>query len=192
MPMRIFPVLVYNTRQDFLGALPKGAICAEVGVFHGRNARNIIDICQPKTLFLIDMWQTINKKGSQKIHPDEVWEQYYCDICKLAVDNPSVKVLRMDSCKASKLFPDHYFDWIYIDAGHAYEDVTADLNCWSWKVKDNGLLCGHDYTDNEMTKQKGFGVKRAVDDFLFKTESKIEFISGESKATDYAIRIRPL
>jgi len=44
------------------------------------------------------------------------------------------------SIEASSLFPDDYFDWIYIDALHTYEGVRDDIQyCWP-RLKPGGLF----------------------------------------------------
>jgi len=48
-------------------------------------------------------------------------------------------------------------DMVWVDDGHAYEDVCYDIVCWYPMLKPGGLLCGHDYETE---------VKRAVDDNL--------------------------
>ncbi|MGE0671085.1 MAG: class I SAM-dependent methyltransferase [Parachlamydiales bacterium] len=53
-------------------------------------------------------------------------------------------LLESDSLQASKQFPDHTFDLIFIDADHTYEGVLADLKVWYSKVKPGGIICGHD------------------------------------------------
>jgi len=42
-------------------------------------------------------------------------------------------------------YEDSYFDFVYIDAGHNYEDVCKDIDAWRPKIKKNGILSGHDY-----------------------------------------------
>ena len=42
-------------------------------------------------------------------------------------------------------FQDGYFDFIYIDANHTYEDVKRDLELYLPKLKKGGLIGGHDY-----------------------------------------------
>ena len=50
------------------------------------------------------------------------------------------------SVEASSLFPDDYFDWIYIDALHTYEGVRDDIQYYWPKLRSGGLFSGHDFT----------------------------------------------
>ena len=42
-------------------------------------------------------------------------------------------------------FSDEYFDFIYIDASHKYEDIKRDLTLYLPKLKKDGIIAGHDY-----------------------------------------------
>lgn len=42
-------------------------------------------------------------------------------------------------------FPDHHFDFIYVDARHDYKGVLVDLQKWWPKLKRGGIMAGHDY-----------------------------------------------
>lgn len=68
-----------------------------------------------------------------------------------------INIIQMDSLKAAELFPDNFFDVVYLDASHEYEDIKADINAWN--PKTNGILCGDDYIDIWS------GVIKAVDEF---------------------------
>jgi len=70
-------------------------------------------------------------------------------------------ILEMDSGEGAKHFEDESLDCVYIDAGHDYRNVRADLGYWYPKVKKGGIFCGHDY------KLVGVpGVRTAVDQFF--------------------------
>ena len=49
-------------------------------------------------------------------------------------------------------FPDNELDFIYIDGNHTYHYVIKDLEI-SWKkIKDDGILCGHDFVIPDVAK----------------------------------------
>ena len=50
-----------------------------------------------------------------------------------------------DSVKGAELYEDESLDFVFIDAGHLYHEVIADMNAWYPKVKSGGIFSGHDY-----------------------------------------------
>ena len=42
-------------------------------------------------------------------------------------------------------FKDRSLDFVYIDASHEFLHVTEDIAHWSIKVREGGILSGHDY-----------------------------------------------
>jgi len=49
------------------------------------------------------------------------------------------------SVDAVGLFPDLYFDWVYIDALHTFEGVRDDIQLYWSKLQYDGLFSGHDF-----------------------------------------------
>jgi hypothetical protein len=74
-----------------------------------------------------------------------------------------VGVHRAWSHEAADRFPDRYFDWIYLDADHSYDSVKRDLEAFWPKIKEDGLLLGHDYMWHALVP---FGVVTAVNEFV--------------------------
>ena len=58
---------------------------------------------------------------------------------------PRRELHRMTSLEAVKKFADESLDFIFIDAEHTYEGVKEDLNAWYSKIKQGGLISGHDF-----------------------------------------------
>jgi len=61
-------------------------------------------------------------------------------------------------------FPDSYFDWIYVDAGHSYAAVLADAFASAPKLKPGGYLLFNDFAHIDPFLGR-CGVHRAVVDF---------------------------
>lgn len=59
------------------------------------------------------------------------------------------------SDKAAINYEDNSLDFVFIDAGHDYENIRADIDAWLPKIKNNGYIGGHDFTSAS-------GVRKAV------------------------------
>jgi hypothetical protein len=150
-----------------------GKICAEIGTYKGDYAEQIY-VRDPKELWLIDPWTT----QPESIYPDdyananqnEYEEMYYGALAKYD-DDPRVHIIRDFSIHAVNLFPDEYFDFVYVDAIHTLESSLSDMVAWWPKVKKGGWLCGHDYDT--------WGVKEAVNSFLAILGRQLSFLCRE-------------
>jgi hypothetical protein len=128
-----------------------GWVGVEVGVSEGRSSLAFVQK-GVKFLYLIDPWE-----GEQ--------------MCSHAVCRELLKPydrghefawLRMKSDVAHEFVPEG-INFVFIDGDHHLEQVRRDLENYWPKLKYSGLLCGHDYTDNDSCQ-----VKTAVDDFVAK------------------------
>jgi cephalosporin hydroxylase len=70
----------------------------------------------------------------------------------------TLEVYPEGSTVAAARFSDRSLDFVWLDAGHRFEEVIADLQAWRPKVRDGGVIGGDDF---------GFlGVSAAVKDVL--------------------------
>jgi predicted O-methyltransferase YrrM len=63
----------------------------------------------------------------------------------------------MSTADASTCVRDGSLDFVFVDADHSEGAVADDIARWTSKVREGGLLCGHDYN------RKFPGVVKAVD-----------------------------
>jgi predicted O-methyltransferase YrrM len=124
----------------------------EVGVFDGGFSKILNDAYQYEEFVCVDPWE-----GN---------ESQYRNVKNLFSNRPTITILRTTSVKASTLFADGYFDFVYIDALHDFDSVVEDLTVWYPKLRKGGLFSGHDYND-----RGGKRGKKAVD-FFFKDKSE--------------------
>lgn len=146
-------------RKFLLNMMPKNGVCAEIGVERGLFSVQILKHTKPKKLYLIDSWKPeywdSNQQNGKKV---------YDTVLKTFGSIKSVDIIRSESAKASKQFPDSFFDWIYIDADHSYQSVKTDLELYFRTVKPNGFITGDDYGH----PKKHLEVTEAVNDFIKK------------------------
>lgn len=110
--------------------------------------------------YMIDPWPYDYKCGScgGESMTHEKWDAYHAAAVRRMIGQSDLKVIRMTSLAAAKLFSDGYFDLVYIDADHTYKSVTEDITAWLPKCKQ--VICGHDYSGGWQP------VVNAVDDFF--------------------------
>ena len=137
-------------------------VAAEVGVERGRNAAEMLSNMSFSMLFLVDHYvpyaDYLGGLCPQDIQ-DQVYQQMFANV-KLFLDK--VTLITRDSMLASTLFPDGFFDFVYIDGNHDYDYVKKDLSAWFPKVKKGGVIAGHDFDTRNITRQD---VAEAVKDF---------------------------
>jgi hypothetical protein len=137
----------------------------EVGVRAGRNLADLLK-ADPEVMVAVDAWRNDGVPGhNDSFLSQRLLDHYYQDICSWRERHPCLAVVRAYSAAAAQQFADGYFDFVYLDADHTYEGITADLASWWPKVRVGGILSGHDYIDNYTHQGVTFWVKRGVDEF---------------------------
>jgi len=148
---------------------------AEIGVRLGENAC-MISLRGPNKLYLIDPW--VEKSGYPHHSKNK---QFFKIVSDVFDDEKNTQILREKSQNACLLFEDNYFDVIYIDSGHTYDDVMRDLTLWSKKVKVGGFIVGDDYFGKENPdtrvkwRQHNYGVIEAVSEFIINYQYKVYY-----------------
>ena len=139
----------------------------EIGVSMGNYSEVLLSSTKLSKIYFIDPWKEYprdvyndNTNCTQEGQDNRF--KYVTDKLKKYGDRACI--IRKDSIDALRDFSDGYFDFVYIDANHAYEYVKIDINNWYPKVKVGGIFAGHDYM-NAVTRTGVYGVKQAVDEF---------------------------
>jgi hypothetical protein len=139
-------LLAYNRRKGNLSMdshgrlwLPQiaknGGIGVELGVASGYYSSKILNNSSLSQLYSIDCWADHHN----------VKEYLNCCLLMRPLGDRSI-VLRMYFDEALGLFPDNFFDFIYIDAyAGSGQDNGKILSNWWPKLKHGGIFSGHDY-----------------------------------------------
>ena len=109
----------------------------EVGSWYGKSTHALLSGCQG-IVHAVDHFQG-SADANDRTHNRNGKEEFF----KNCGHFPNLDHLEMPSIEASKKFEDTSIDLVFIDAGHIYEEVLEDLQCWYPKVRI--LLCGHDF-----------------------------------------------
>lgn len=105
---------------------------AEVGVFAGLFSEHLLKTIPGLDLTCVDIWGT----GKYKAAEDECLER---------LAPYGVTIIKDYSVEAAKQIEDGSLDFVYIDGAHDYDNVKADLEAWTPKVKVGGIVAGDDF-----------------------------------------------
>jgi len=142
-------VPVFQTRFDIGTILESEGLISgvELGVQLGHYAAEILKRWPScREYVLVDLWA----KQDNYFDGANVDNSIQNEILNTAMQSTSpwkdkIKVCRNYTTACALNFPDNQFDWVYVDARHDRQGVTEDLTTWWPKLRNGGLMCGHDF-----------------------------------------------
>lgn len=177
-------LLTALNRDALLRLLPGGRVGVEIGVNRGAYSRKIFDAAQPRTLHLIDPWPVDSADDYIRTYGvrDDMQSHYemVCADFATPISEGRVVVHRNYSRDCAHRFGDGELDFVYVDGMHSYDACLEDLRLYAPKVRGTGLLMGHDFSNTDMGRRKGFGVIRAVTDFIAESDFKPVLVTLEN------------
>ena len=181
LPARLFEnSRVCPSREDVLQRLPKGGVIAEVGVGYGNFSTLLLEKLQPEKFIAIDSfaitadaepWKQTFLKENKMTHLE-----YYQNKFRPQIEKGQVVVYPGLSWKALAGLPDKSIDYLYLDAGHSYEEVAKDMEQVKKKIKDNGIIQFNDYTLFDCFAFIPYGVPKAVHEFMLAENYELLFL----------------
>jgi len=138
----------------------KNSIMAEIGCYTGESTEIFSESGKFGAIYSIDPWETNVDYDELPVDNMDVVEQLFDK--RIATLKTPVNKIRKTSEQAVNMFPNNFFDFVYIDGNHNYDFIKEDIVKWLPKVKSNGVIAGHDY--NHAYE----GVIKAVDEIFGK------------------------
>jgi len=144
----------------------------EVGVDKGETTKYLLEHCDLKYYVLVD--NNFNSELEAELRARKLVKK--CPACPRPVE-----ILKMDSVEAAKKFRDKEFDLVFIDASHDYQSVLNDILAWKPKVREGGIICGHDFF------RSGDKPYSQVHSAVKKVFSWVNLVSDESPNSDRCV-----
>lgn len=146
--------------------LPDNSKILEIGSYQGAStvAMGHAIKGKPIQIYCIDMWADyLNQEDFADFERSRISDDR--KIIGNFMENTSflgdqIKMMRGSSKDFGKMIAGQNFDLIFIDGGHDYESIYADIVMCMAALKPGGLLTGHDY------HTMGHGVRQAVNELI--------------------------
>ncbi len=128
-----------TNREEIASFAPEGAIGVELGVASGSFSERLLATGRFGHFYSIDMW------AGDRGHDVNQYKKVISRLQKYR-DRSTIIKLRFD--EALDLFPDDFFDFIYIDGyAHTGQNDGQTLLDWWPKLKRGGIFSGDDYAE---------------------------------------------
>ncbi len=156
--------------------LPNECRVAEIGVADGQSsiflAEQLKQLGKDFTLHMIDSLD-YGKKVQLKTIIYHVMQSGLYD---------NIEIVPFDSLNASCRYPDGYFDFVFIDSSHEYNNTIAEIILWHRKIVDGGILAGHDIFSEENPE-----VRKAVDELLPEMITRFPLINENPETGEISV-----
>ncbi|WP_158547456.1 class I SAM-dependent methyltransferase [Rhodovulum sp. 12E13] len=176
--------VLLSDRDQLLRRMPKGGVVCEIGVAEGAFSRQILEVCAPDRLHLVDPWDdTTNPAYSESSH---------ARLEKTLGDEIALGRVQMHRGYSTEVLPTleaDSVDWVYIDGAHDYVSVARDLELCTRVVKPGGIIAGHDYV-RWVSPTARYGVVEAVNEFVHATGATFLYLTNQyDKHDSFALRL---
>jgi hypothetical protein len=132
---------------------------AEIGVERGAFSERICINNPQLKLYCIDAWEVYNTNDGYT--SQEELDRYFSQASE-RLSQYNCKFIKKYSQNAVEDFPENSLDFVYLDANHNFDYVMNDIILWSPKVKNGGIVSGHDYVANNVSHTFHYGVIEAT------------------------------
>lgn len=164
---RPFPRSMTRFLNENLG---KKLVGAEIGVFEADHAKAMMDTLDMKKLYLVDPYESyvdygVDDKNDYKvlIKARKTAER------KMVPYGDKIEFIQTRSLDALDKIPEG-LDFVYIDGNHEYEFVKQDIEAYYPKVRNGGVVGGHDIQNGFCSEHDG--VLQAFVEFVNKKNLK--------------------
>jgi len=126
---------VYELAAD---RYPNGTF-VEVGCWLGKSTAFLAELVP--LVYAVDHWEWFDEGGERRKANFQHFlaNMHACNVLH------KIRPLRMHSTQAAKCFADESVDFVFLDALHERWSVSQDIKAWLPKVRNGGLLGGHDF-----------------------------------------------
>lgn len=167
---KALPIAGWMTARELKWLADQAAthdVVVEVGCYQGRSTRAMGDNAKG-VVYAVDDWKglrTVDKDWWTNSTPAEeresLFERFSSNVNDL-LQTGKVQIIKEDH---AEIVTKSNVDMVFIDGSHDYNSVKRDIQTWLPKLNTGGLMCGHDFNQEQIIKAVGeslSGAKTAV------------------------------
>jgi len=134
----------------------------EIGVGFGGHCESLLEYRGIDMLVGVDPY-TPNESSDNldRLTQNNMDRVHDMALDRLAKFGRRFELMRQPSISAASHFEDSSQDFVYLDGDQHFDAVVSDLGFWFDKIKDGGIIAGHDYNNPDLPD-----VQQAVDGFF--------------------------
>ena len=188
-------------------AATPGMIAVELGTFTGRSSLSMLPVIKRMGghLFCVDWFRGLPGEQvaiNENFRQHSIIDAFLSNIREKGFENDVTTIIGTSE-RAAMLTAVGVADFIFVDADHRYSGIRQDIVNWYPKLKQGGIICGHDfeklfqecepervyaYCEQDFNFEDGchYGVIRAVSELFpdVKHEGRIWWVRKGTDAPD--------
>lgn len=142
---------IEGARLSYLAAqVPHKGVIVELGSHMGKStaylAAGVREMNRQARIYCVDLWD-LGVNTPNRHHAPDVFDVFQCNLESLGLWE-SIRPIKSSTALAAIGWC-RPIDLLFIDAGHKYEEVSADYYAWSKFVKPGGVIAFHDYVPGQ-------------------------------------------
>lgn len=147
----------------------------EIGVLRGEHAKTMLTKLDIEKMYLIDPYSEYKKYS--RFHRKMDTNKRIAHKQLAQFEDKTVWLEKLSENAVEDI--EEQVDFVYIDGNHQFQYVMKDITLYYPLVKEDGILAGHDYCLNDVTK--------AVQQFISETNHKLYVGRTRDRKVDWWI-----
>ena len=171
----------YSKFYDFISE-KQFKVLVELGSWKGHSISYLAEKNKNSEIYAVDLWEIslategdwidVNRPRDKRYFEDYVdIKKIYDEYLEHNNTRHLINDIQEEASRASRFFYDEEVDFVFIDLWAKYDETIKTLKRWYPKIKKGGILSGHDYNIE--------GVSKAVTEFFNQTPHDVKVMKSE-------------
>ena len=170
-------------------AVKTGDTIVEIGSWLGRSAAFMAVELQSRNVYPRFVCIDPFDRSDFKKHVPQAQNHREAFESQIRPVRDAISIIQENSIEAARLFENESISFAFIDSLHTYDHLSQEIEAWLPKIKEGGILAGHDYDWREVRRavtEKLPTAQRVRNSWVFYKSmhfrDRVPLMSGKSEA----------